>query len=207
MVSASLDAHQIYSDTPNANNGLCVAHGTLSGTGALEFDAAQPCPEQTAVSVPIDVSKLKNGRHELDVSVTDAAGNVATVFDQEISVANPKTTRSSISTPKKTRQRAVRVKVDFTWVWRATHTKLSRITFHTLPHHSTVSLACSGRGCPRNLGTTSRKLALKTLEARAARDTFLDGQKLTLTIARRGDSPERIRVTVRNGEAPALKLL
>jgi hypothetical protein len=61
--------------------------GTTDGLPAFLY--TQPCPAAVSVDVPFDTTGLSNGVHHLLVSVTDAAGNAATVLDREITVANP----------------------------------------------------------------------------------------------------------------------
>jgi hypothetical protein len=61
--------------------------GTSDGLPAFLY--TQPCPAAVSADVPLDTVALTDGVHHLVVSVTDAAGNVATVLDREITVANP----------------------------------------------------------------------------------------------------------------------
>ena len=61
--------------------------GTTDGLPAFLY--TQPCPAEASADVPFDTTVLTNGEHHLVVSVTDAAGNAATVLDREIDVANP----------------------------------------------------------------------------------------------------------------------
>ncbi len=43
-ITVTIDGRTVHDATPNRNGGACVPVGTDSVTGALEFDAAQPCP-------------------------------------------------------------------------------------------------------------------------------------------------------------------
>jgi hypothetical protein len=61
--------------------------GTTDGLPAFLYP--QPCPAVASADIPFDTTALANGEHHLVVSVTDAAGNAATVLDREIDVANP----------------------------------------------------------------------------------------------------------------------
>ncbi len=88
-VQVSIDGTKVYDATPNTNGGTCAPVGTDAGSGALMFDSQQPCRQSESVVVPIDTTKFPNGHHELSVVVIDAAGNLATVTDQQISIANP----------------------------------------------------------------------------------------------------------------------
>ena len=60
--------------------------GTTDGLPAFLY--TQPCPAEASADLPLDTTALTNGLHHLVVSVTDAAGNAATVLDREITVAN-----------------------------------------------------------------------------------------------------------------------
>ena len=78
-VTVQVDGSAVYSGTPNNNGGRCVAVGTSGG--ALMFDYSQPCPPSESVDLPINTTALANGQHTLKVSVEDAAGNSAVVYD------------------------------------------------------------------------------------------------------------------------------
>jgi hypothetical protein len=70
------------------DGGRCRDVGATTD-GLPAFLYTQPCPAELSVDVPFDTTGLANGVHHLLVSVTDAAGNTATVLDREITVANP----------------------------------------------------------------------------------------------------------------------
>ena len=86
-VTVQIDGSAVYSGTPNNNGGRCVAVGTSGG--ALMFDYGQPCPPSESVDLPINTTALANGQHTLKVSVEDAAGNSAVVYDGTISTKQP----------------------------------------------------------------------------------------------------------------------
>ncbi len=74
----------------NENGGRCRnVGGTTDGLPAFLY--TQPCPAAVSADVPFDTTGLSNGVHHLVVTVTDAAGNAATVLEREITVANPLT--------------------------------------------------------------------------------------------------------------------
>jgi hypothetical protein len=77
----------LYNATPDSNGGRCVSPGN-DANGASEWLYAQPCPSSLNVSIPVDTTPFADGAHELKVTLTDAAGNVANVLDQEISTSN-----------------------------------------------------------------------------------------------------------------------
>ncbi len=87
LVIVQIDGKTVYSGTPNSNGGKCVAVG--SSGGALMFDYSQPCQPSESVDLPINTTALPNGQHTLKVSVQDAAGNSAVVYDGSISTKQP----------------------------------------------------------------------------------------------------------------------
>ena len=87
LVIVQIDGKAVYSGTPNNNGGKCVPVGTSGG--ALMFDYSQPCPPSESVDLPINTTALANGQHTLKVSVEDAAGNSAVVYDGTISTKQP----------------------------------------------------------------------------------------------------------------------
>jgi hypothetical protein len=87
-VIVSIDGQQVYVATPSANNGWCQAAGVDPGTGAAIFDHQQPCPRSIALDIAVDTTSLRDGQHDVQVQVQDAAQNTATVLDQTISTDN-----------------------------------------------------------------------------------------------------------------------
>ena len=97
-VIVSVDGHALYDGTPDANAGKCVSVGR-DASGVPEFLYADPCPLSEQVDLPIETTDLADGRHELQVSVVDAAGVVATAYDGTITTANRTTVSSLLSSP------------------------------------------------------------------------------------------------------------
>ncbi len=87
LVIVQIDGKTVYSGTPNSNGGKCAAVGATGG--ALMFDYSQPCPASESVDLPVNTTSLPNGQHTLKVSVQDAAGNSAVVYDGSISTKQP----------------------------------------------------------------------------------------------------------------------
>jgi hypothetical protein len=87
QVTAAIDGHSVYNETPDTNSGKCKRVGAAAN-GVPEFLYEQPCKQTETVSIPVDTSDFATGAHELVVTVTDAAGNSATVFDGTISTFN-----------------------------------------------------------------------------------------------------------------------
>ncbi|MFZ2050417.1 MAG: hypothetical protein WAU69_05735 [Solirubrobacteraceae bacterium] len=85
-VTAELDGKVFWSGTPSLNEGRCVAHGSYEG--ALTFRFLQPCPQEVPVSIEVPASGIASGEHQLILTVEDAAGNTAKVYNGTITVAN-----------------------------------------------------------------------------------------------------------------------
>jgi hypothetical protein len=83
-VDGQVLAHEVI----NEDGGRCRNVGDTTD-GLPAFLYPQPCPAEASADIPFDTTTLANGEHHLVVSVTDAAGNTATVLDREIDVANP----------------------------------------------------------------------------------------------------------------------
>ncbi len=82
-VDGQLLEHKIVDE----ENGRCRSlGGTADGLNAFLY--TKPCPAETSADLPLDTVALRNGPHHLVVTVTDAAGDGATVLDREITVAN-----------------------------------------------------------------------------------------------------------------------
>jgi hypothetical protein len=83
-----VDGHLVSHTVLNEDGGRCHnVGGTTDGLPAFLYP--QPCPAAVSADVPFDTTGLTNGVHHLVVTVTDAAGNGATVLEREITVANP----------------------------------------------------------------------------------------------------------------------
>jgi hypothetical protein len=82
-----VDGQVLEHEVINEDGGRCRSvGGTTDGLPAFLY--TQPCPAEASADIPFDTTVLTNGEHHLVVSVTDAAGNAATVLDREITVAN-----------------------------------------------------------------------------------------------------------------------
>jgi hypothetical protein len=99
-VKVLIDGKQLYSGTPNTNAGECAPLSTDDGSPV--FSSFQPCPPTEAVDIPIDTTGLADGPHDLQVVLSDAAGNTATVLDQAITTANLTTVSSLLPVPAAT---------------------------------------------------------------------------------------------------------
>lgn len=92
--TVSIDNKAVYSGTPNTNGGRCIPLGTDPTTGALMFGTQQPCPLSHRLDLTIATTGLRDGEHELKVTITDAAQNTQTVLRRTITTNN-RTTPSS----------------------------------------------------------------------------------------------------------------
>jgi hypothetical protein len=194
-IVVALDGHPVYAGTPNPNNGACAPVGTDPSTHALMFDYQQPCPLSQLAGFAIPTAGLRDGKHSLTVTVTDAAGNSSEVLARTI------TTRNSGST--RTRLPGLHVRLTFLWHWNGRHTTLTRARVAHLPRSARATLRCSGKGCPK-LPRVHRVAGLlhALLGAR-----FRSGEELLLTITARGRRAERIRITIRNNRVPLARLV
>ncbi|MGH2832535.1 MAG: hypothetical protein ACRDK2_07135, partial [Solirubrobacteraceae bacterium] len=91
-VSASVDGATVYSQVPSGNSSTCVNQGQVAS--GYSFLSATPCAPSLSVTIPINTSTLADGAHTLKVNVTDAASNVAEVFDKSFNTNNAPTVTS-----------------------------------------------------------------------------------------------------------------
>jgi hypothetical protein len=84
----SVDGQVVQRTVINANEGRCRDVGQTSD-GLPAFLYVRPCPSSVSADVPFETTGTSNGVHHLVVSVTDAAGNAATVLDRDVTIDNP----------------------------------------------------------------------------------------------------------------------
>jgi len=84
----SVDGLVVQRTVLNGDGGRCRSVGQGGAASPPAFLYVQPCPAQVNADVAFDTAKLSDGAHHLVVSVTDAAGNAATVVDRNITVDN-----------------------------------------------------------------------------------------------------------------------
>jgi hypothetical protein len=199
-VTVALDGTTVYAGTPDTNGGACVSVAGGQSEG-LMFDSEQPCRTVESVDVPVDTRKVNDGRHDLKVVVTDAAGNAATVLDRTVSTSNPTVT------PRPRNPRRVRAQLTINWRWSGPHTRLRRIRARGLPPTAQIAVRCAGNGCPRlGLGTASAA-RVSTLWHSLQGRRFRSGDRLLITITAPGKLPERIELRIENGALPQARLL
>lgn len=200
-VTVLIDGTTAYSGTPNTNGGACVPVGAAPAGGGLMFDLAQPCQALESVDVPVNTSLVTDGSHDLKVVVTDAAGNSATVLDQEITTSNP------VVTPVPGRRGEVRARLITKWHWNGARTRLDSITGRSVPANGRITVRCQGHGCPRlRMTRASGRLAAKLWHALLGR-AFTANDRLQVTIAAPRRRAERIEFDIRNNQLPLARLL
>ncbi len=96
-VIVKIDGSTAYQATPDTNRGRCVSNGTDPTSGAWIFDSQQPCPTTVDLDVPVNTTTLRDGEHELQVLVEDAAQNTSTVLDQQVTTDNLTSVASTTS--------------------------------------------------------------------------------------------------------------
>jgi hypothetical protein len=199
-VTVQIDGHTVFAGTPNSGGGACSPVGGGAGQ-PLMFDGQQPCPPAETVDAPVPTGGLPDGRHRLTVALTDAAGNIATVFDQYISTANPQLT------PVPRGRGRVRARFKLSWRWNGTHTTLLSVRARNLPRTAAVSILCRGRGCGhaaiRARGARGVSRALRGLDGRR----FRAGDRLYITVTAPARRAERILLRIRNGRIPTAQLI
>ena len=83
----NVDGHVVQEAVIDENGGHCRNVGQTTD-GLPAFLYLQPCPKSLTADVGFDTTRVSNGVHHLIVSVTDAAGNAATVLDRSVVVQN-----------------------------------------------------------------------------------------------------------------------
>jgi hypothetical protein len=202
QVTTAVDGKTVYTGTPDSNGGHCLAAGTDPGTGALMFDFAQPCPTTEVVDAPVPTAGLADGAHDLTVTLTDAARNSSTVFDQTITTSNPQTTPNPPSGPGRLHARFV---IKWRWLHGTTRVRAIRVTH--LPGNARVAVACAGRHCP-HLRASARGIGrVQAMLAKVVGRRLHPGQSLLLTVTAPHHKAERIALVIRNNRKPLAKLL
>jgi hypothetical protein len=200
-VTVQLDGRTVYSGVPDTYHGDCVALGTDPATGGLMFDHGQPCAPLAKLTIPVQTSALSDGRHPLTVAMSDAAGETATVLQRSISTFNP------VTSPLPHRPREVDAQVTTGWTFAGSTAQLDSVRVSSLPKHTTVSAACTGRRCPALRPSHVTVARLSRLWSALKRATFHAGDRLQLTIRARHLTPEPIEFRIRAGRRPTARLL
>ncbi len=88
-VVATIDGATVYNQVPSGDSSTCVNQGQVAE--GLSFLSATPCAPSLSVTIPVETGSLADGSHALKVAVTDAASNVAEVYDKTFTTDNAPT--------------------------------------------------------------------------------------------------------------------
>ena len=199
--AVSLDGRLAWTGTPDTNSGECIPVGTDAATGALMFDHQQPCLDTEVVDAPVPTAGLPDGRHELAITVNDAAGDSSTVLDQTITTSNPQVT------PAATGRGAIRAAFVISWSWNGARTRLRSISVRRLPRNGRMIVSCTGTGCPRSkIRSEPARRAAKLLAGLTGR-TLRDGDRLRITVTAPHRRAEHIRLQIRSNQIPLARLV
>jgi hypothetical protein len=200
-VAVQLDGRTVYSGVPDTYGGECVPLGTDPATDGLMFDHGQPCAPLAKLRIPVQTSALSDGRHQLVVTMSDAAGEIATVLSRSIRTFNP------VTSPLPHRKGELSAQLTTGWTFAGSTARIDSVHVSSLPRHSTVSAACTGRRCPALRPSHVTVARLSKLWAALRHATFHAGDRLQLTIRARHRTPEPIEFRIRPGRRPTARLL
>jgi hypothetical protein len=200
-VTVQLDGKTVYSGVPDTYHGDCVSLGTDPATGGLMFDHAQPCAPVAKLKIPVQTGGLPDGRHQLVVTMSDAAGEVAPVLQRSITTFNP------VTSPLPRRRGEVRTQLTTGWSYAGSTARLHSVQAAGLPSHGTVSAACVGARCPTLALSQVNGTRASRLWNALEQVTFHRGDRLRLTIRAPHARPESIEFRIRPGRRPTVRLL
>ena len=103
-------------------------------------------------------------------------------------------------------RRHLRVKILLSWTWNHRRTRLTKVRMSRLPRSARIRILCHGAGCPRHAQTVvSRKL--RRLEKATEGHVYRAGDIVFIRITARGYRAEQVRILIRDGTLPAIRLL
>jgi hypothetical protein len=105
----------------------------------------------------------------------------------------------------KPRKGHLHVQIVMTWHWTKAGTRLTKLRWIALPRRATVTVKCSGRGCPARTWSARpgpRRGLRKLTGAR-----FRAGDRIIITITERRMASERAQILIRSDRIPKIKLL
>ncbi len=100
-VTVAIDGKPVYDATPNTSAGKCVPVATDETTGALMWAWQQPCPKSQHVDLQVRTTLLRDGEHELTVTVVNPARDTSTVLRRTITTNNRTTVSSTLTSDRK----------------------------------------------------------------------------------------------------------
>lgn len=83
----AVDGDEVARRTVDGSSVTCADPVPANGD-PYEFGSPQPCPLATNGSIAFDTASLKDGRHQVTVTVEDAAGNADVAFDGTVQTHN-----------------------------------------------------------------------------------------------------------------------
>jgi hypothetical protein len=140
----------------------------------------------------------------LSCSVTASnPGGSATAPSSPVTVP---VTVSLPTTPHRHGRRALNVRIIVSWTWNQAWTRLSRIRLGRLPRHTSMTITCRGRRCPRRAHAANNHRLHALLRALAG-TRYHAGDRILIVLRAPGESPERVKIFVHYGRLPTAKLL
>jgi hypothetical protein len=100
----------------------------------------------------------------------------------------------------------VRARFAISWRWSGTRTRLVAMHVRGVPSRGSISIACSGRGCPWHRKAAPERTIRRLLRSLAGR-VLSAGDRLTFAVRAPNLITERIEVRIRNGVRPTARLL
>ena len=118
------------------------------------------------------------------------------------------TTPTSTSIPLPTTPHELAVKLQISWTWNATITRLHGAKIGSLPGRAQIFVQCRGTGCPgkRNLSAAGAR-NVRRLVRRLQGKRYRAGDRVLIILKAPGYLPERAMVRIRNGKLPRVTLL
>jgi hypothetical protein len=119
----------------------------------------------------------------------------------------PTGTGSVALTPARPTQRhKLAVKIVISWRWDHRHTRLVRVKIGRVPGRTSFTITCRGRGCPAHKVHASAA-TLRRHHRTLGGKLYRAGDQLMISLSAPSWRPERARITIRSGRAPAVRLL
>jgi hypothetical protein len=118
------------------------------------------------------------------------------------------TTPASTSVPPPTTPHELAVKLQISWTWNATTTRLHGTRLGSLPGRAQIFVQCRGHGCPgkRNLSADGARNVRRLLR-RLHGKRYRAGDRVLIILKAPGYLPERALVKIRDGRLPLVTLL
>ncbi|HEY5317898.1 MAG TPA: hypothetical protein VIJ20_07950, partial [Solirubrobacteraceae bacterium] len=146
---------------------------------------------------------------------TITAAQAGSALTCSVTAANPAGSATATSSaanvpvtvrlPTSHRRRALKVRITVSWSFDLTRTRLIRIRTSRLPRHTSMTITCRGRRCPRRAHAADDR-RLRALLRSLAGTRYRAGDHLFLVLRAPGKLPERIEIFIHDGRLPTYKL-